>query len=161
MARDLLPFSNYDLVNYTFTRNSPDDISITFNAQLKVRDIVNNLDDKIIFTPPAMDLPAFEKIQTREYPVFFPYPIWNIDTLIIAIPAGMAVKSFPAAEISCETGSYKVSSILVNQNLIYIRHVLFRRGTTRLEQYPVFYNWIGSIRAFERQNKIILSPTHE
>lgn len=161
MARDLLPFINYDLLNYTFTKNSPDDISITFNAHVKVKDVVINLDDKIVFTPPTMDIPSFEKTHIRQYPVFFPYPIWSIDKITIAVPAGMAVKSLPATELTCENGSYKVTSSLDGQNLIYMRDVLFRRGTIGLGQYPVFYNWVGSIRAFERQNKIIFSPIHE
>ena len=160
-AKKLLPSGNYELKNYTFTRRSKDDFSIIFDAHLTVKNDIKTVDDRIIFTPPAVNMPDFEKISVRENPVVFPYPIWYHDTISVEIPAGMTVKSFPATELSCETGSYKVTSSLDHNNLIYIRDIFFRRGESGLENYPALYNWTGAIRAFERQNQIIFTPIHE
>ena len=161
LAKDLLPFSNYELVNYTFTRKSTDAVSIAFDARLKVEGVLKTMEDRIIFTLPAVDIPTFEKIKSREYPVFSPYPTLNYDTIIIAIPAGMAVKLFPATELSCEMGTYKVSSSLDHNNMVIKRNVLIRRGKFGLDLYPDFYNWTVAIRSFERQNKNLFSPIHE
>jgi hypothetical protein len=161
LARELIPFSNYELVKYAFTRKSSSDVAISFDAQIKVNDLVKILNDRMIITLPAVGIPTFEKIQSRENPVFFPNPAWIRDTMIIAIPAGMDVKSFPAAELTCEMGSYKVRSSLVNNNMVYIRDFRLERGLFELEKYPALYNWASAIHTFERQNKIIFSQHHE
>jgi hypothetical protein len=160
-ARELIPYDNFELMNYSFFRSSKEDQSINFYAQVKVKDDIKTSDDRVVFAPPAVDLPVFEKISAREYPVVLPYPLWYHDTLIVMVPDGMTVKSTPSVELTCETGSYTVSTSLDHNNLVYVRDIRLRRGMYASEQYPALYNWTGAIRAFERQNKIIFTPAHE
>jgi hypothetical protein len=119
------------------------------------------LDDRIIFTPPAADIPTFEKISDRETPVFFPYPSWNIDTIIVSIPAGTAVKSIPAIELCSEMGTYSVNCSVDRNNLVYIRDIRIKQGKFGPDQYAMLFKWTSAIHTFERQTKIIFKPIHE
>lgn len=161
MAGKLLPFKNYDLDSFKFTKQPAGENSIAFDAQFLLRDHLQSMNDKLVIALPSPEIPSFEKPTSREYPVQIPYPIFNSDTIIVTIPAGMTVKSFPSTELTCESGSYKVSSTSSGNNLVTIRDILIRSGETGPGQYPAFYSWIGAISAYERQNKIILNQTHE
>ena len=160
-VRKFIPGNNYELVDFSFTRKSSDKPEIVINARLTTKDELKTLNDRMIFTPPAVDIPAFGKITSRELPVYFPFPVWCHDTIRMAIPEGMSVKLYPAVELSCEMGTYRVASHGEQNMLVYNRDILIRRGMIPLENYPALYTWIGSIRAFERQNKLIFTSTHE
>ncbi|MFZ4522441.1 MAG: DUF3857 domain-containing protein [Bacteroidales bacterium] len=160
-AKALLPFQNFELKDYKFTRKTRDDLSVVFDAQITVNGEAKALVDKMIITLPPADIPDFEKVPARVNPVFLPCPSWHHDTIRIVIPAGMKVKSYPAVELSSVAGSYKASSSLDHNNLVYVRDILVQRGEFGLDQYAAIYNWAGAVHAFERQNKIIFIPDHE
>lgn len=161
LAKELLPFNNFELDDFSFIRKSPDSGTVIYNASCKVKDLIQTLDDKKIISLPPLIFPKLDKPAERDYPLSFPLPINATDTFYISIPAGLKIKTFPQAELTCSSGTYQVVSKPEGIHLVYIRKLLIQSGVTPSEQYPEFFNWIGSINAFERRNTIIINPADE
>jgi len=159
IIKEQIPFKNYDLLNYQVTLNKPDTRSISLTAAIKAKGRVQTVGEKTIIDIPNSLLPGFEPVASRENPLFFPYPVYKVDTIVIHLPAKTITRSFPATKLPWAGGYYSMSSSMMGENLVCIRTFTIKSGYYRLDQYAEFYNWISSVGSFERQNKIVL--THE
>ncbi|HPS61825.1 MAG TPA: DUF3857 domain-containing protein [Bacteroidales bacterium] len=161
MVTEQIPADDAELTSFTFTGSSGNSHEITMNADYRYPDRTRSVPGRIVIAVPPADLPEFEKSSNREQPVFLPHPIWHRDTLACEINWGEDVQIPPPTERSCEAGYYKISAYRQGTRVVYCREIKLHRGLYPMNQYPSLFAWVGSLRAYERQNKIIFNDIHE
>jgi hypothetical protein len=102
------------------------------------------------------DLPLLENPEKRNLPVQINYPIWKTDTLAYALPDGSALVKIPEQyQIESIFGDYKIEFESFPDKVIVHKSVLVKAGNYPLDQYPAFYEFIKTIKDYEKQLYII------
>lgn len=138
-----IPNFNLDHYDVAF-QNSERDTSRLL-MKLTLPDYASVMGRRIFIAPNLMNRATYipEPTQKRKYPVYFSYPYFDTDSVLIHVPKGFQVESLPdPVHVKKTFGSYD-SRILVlkNGDLLYIRHMkmnTYKLPATDFEQYRMF-----------------------
>lgn len=90
---------------------------------------------------------AFQK-KERKYPVYYPYPFSEVDTVVIKVPDGVTVENMPEAQTARPAfGQYTTSSKFVEQQLITSRSLAVKQfyfGTNLYPDLKVFFDRVNA-----------------
>ena len=89
-------------------------------------------------------------------PLQINYPIWNTDTLEYALPNGSVLTNLPEKQhIESNFGHYNIEFDCFPDKVIVRKSVLVKAGNYPIDQYADFYEFIKTIKDYEKQSYII------
>ena len=102
------------------------------------------------------ELPQLENPEKRKLPLQINYPIWNTDTLEYALPNGSVLTNLPEKQhIESNFGHYNIEFDCFPDKVIVRKSVLVKAGNYPIDQYADFYEFIKTIKDYEKQSYII------
>jgi len=156
---EIMHFTNYEVIEWNLNKFNRDTAKIELKSKLTLYKFLNSLGTDFYFSIFPSTIEVFEPPKNRTLPVFIPYPICNVDSLIYYIPKDFEVKTYPAdTKIITQYGSYEICSGMNNNVLKIIKKYELYPAKYKLEQYQDFYHFLNSIKILEKQ-KIILKKT--
>jgi len=106
---------------------------------------------KRLLTPTSLFLTkqkaAFQAAD-RKYPVYFPYPFTEFDTIVIELPQDMSVENFPAdVESQAAFATYRNKSKVAENRIVTSRSLVLKQYYFQQEKY-------GDLKSFFSQVKV-------
>jgi hypothetical protein len=98
---------------------------------------------------------TFQKTE-RKYPVYYPYPFTEIDTVVIKLPDGISVENFPEAQSARPPfGQYSNSSRLVDGQIITSRSLTLKQFLYNTSLYPDLKAFFDKVRAGDEGQTVL------
>lgn len=154
--------ANYELGTYSFTENKETIPSAQLNLGLGVRKLAS-VSGKRIFLPlnfinPNDFVPANN--EHRKSPIYLKYSSESYDTIIYKLPKTFNVEFVPEeTEIQSAFGTYKMSVLQKEGELIYYRQLKLNKGKYDPKQYHDLVEFFKSIRSADMKKAVLLNKT--
>lgn len=92
----------------------------------------------------------------RKYPVYFPYPFTEADSVSIQVPAGFTIESVPPEkEAKLPYARYKSISQFDGMNLVTQRNLIFNGVYFPLEKYSELKGFFGTVQVGDEQQAVL------
>lgn len=125
------------------TRDSPE---IRVIVEIDLSDQGQEFGDAKVLRLPSLDIPRFERPESRKTPLFFPYPIHFIEELNYSVGDKIKAKITTGVDsVKSEFGSYSVISAQKGRMISVKREFLLKSGKYTIEDYARFYEFISTI----------------
>jgi Domain of Unknown Function with PDB structure (DUF3857)/Transglutaminase-like superfamily len=92
----------------------------------------------------------------RKYPVYFPYPFTETDSVSIQVPPGFTIESVPSeSEARLPYARYKTMSQFDGSHLVTQRNLFFNGVYFPLEKYSELKGFFGTVQAGDEQQAVL------
>jgi hypothetical protein len=92
----------------------------------------------------------------RKYPVYYPYPFSEVDTVVIKLPEGVAVESFPESQSAKPAfAQYTNTGKVVDQQIIASRSLAVKQFLFQPEAYPKLREFFGTVHAGDEAQTVL------
>ncbi|MBN2812582.1 MAG: DUF3857 domain-containing protein [Bacteroidales bacterium] len=156
VMHNVLPFADYHLEAWELHKPGRDSGFVTLISKLKVKNLLEVIEEDYYFSFLPADLPYFAPPKTRRLPVYIPYPVSSHDTLVYHLPDGISSIDLPEpTSISGKYGWYRILFKTEGNRVIVLRNVCINRGYYAPEEYPEFYGFYNAIKTDEKRKILI------
>jgi hypothetical protein len=98
---------------------------------------------------------AFQHVE-RKYPVYFPYPFTEMDTVVIQLPGEMAVENFPAdMETKTVFGQYRNKSKIADNRIVTSRSLVLKQYYFQQENYNDLKGFFGQVKTGDEAHVVL------
>jgi len=143
---------SYNLVNYSITKENPDDAEIDFEALIEMENLYKKYGSNLVITPFPVILPNYETPENRYLGVQLDYPLFYKDEISYEMPENTTFKLPENIELTTDYGYYKLYFSLDNNNLTVLKSIQILSGKYPLDNYQEFYNFVMKIKNYETKN---------
>ena len=92
----------------------------------------------------------------RKYPVYFPYPFTETDSVSIAVPSGFAIESVPQQrDAKLPYARYQNTSQFDGLHLVTQRNLFFNGVYFPLEKYSELKDFFGTVQTGDEQQAVL------
>jgi transglutaminase-like putative cysteine protease len=157
-VQEMIPFNNSILNNWD-SKDHIDPKATHIHLDFEPKNLARKLGNMYAIPLPSLEIPAFERVEKRLYPVRINYPIATSDTISFKINAvdAKSVQMPEAVEIESDFGKYKLSIVkTIDGGEMLLRNFTLKSGDCPLENYPAFYSFIDQIKQQEQKSSIII-----
>ncbi len=156
IIRQIMMFDNYEVTDWEIIKHNRDTARIDLNVNLSLNKFLNPLGNDLFFTMNPTGIPAFTNAANRTLPVFIPYPINIIDTLVYNLPVNYTIKNQQEpVSISSDYGKYEHAVMADSGKVTVIKKFELYRGDYDIEKYPEFYQFIESAKKADKSKIVI------
>ncbi len=154
--RNTIDLENAEVTDWEIIKKNRDSASIDFNANLKLRKVLNTLGTEYFISVASSDIPTFTNTANRTQDVMLPYPVFIRDTLKYNLPEGLVMKDIPQPlHIESQFGNYNLNIILNDNSIVYLKEFELYPAYYPLSSYPEFYKFLQSVYKAEKSKLII------
>ncbi|MFV0467941.1 MAG: DUF3857 domain-containing protein [Dysgonomonas sp.] len=151
-VRNYIFAGSYDLVNYKFETENRDSAKIVSQINCKMQNLHKIYGNNLILKPFAVNTDRYETPADRKFAVQLDSPKYQQDTVIYSFSEATISKIPENISICSPYGKYNLDYELSDNKLIVRKSVLINAGKYTLEDYPLFYKFIYSIKQNENKN---------
>jgi hypothetical protein len=156
IIRKSMLFDNYEVTGWKIIKHHRDSASISLDVDLTLNKVLNPLGSDLYFTLNSTGIPSFTNPASRKLPVFIPYPIYIIDTLVYNLPESFSLKNqFAPVNITSDFGKYELTIIPGDKTVTAIKKFELYRGDYTLARYPEFFKFIDSANKADKSKIVI------
>ncbi|MBN2613773.1 MAG: DUF3857 domain-containing transglutaminase family protein [Bacteroidales bacterium] len=156
--RKLIPYSNFELINWKLEKDHRDSAFIELLLELKIPNHGKRYGDEIVFPVTAMNLPNPEVPLKRKLPVRINYPNSKIDEICFVAPNyGQANVSFKDTVFVSPFGHYKITHSEEEGVIKIFKQFTIYSGEYPIDQYSEFYKFIEDIEKLDNNAFIVIS----
>ncbi len=150
--RNTILSGSYELLDFAFDRKDRDTNNIKINANIKTDNIAKKYGNNIMLNPFSIDIPLYEKPETRKQYIQLDMPEYYIDTIKYKFSDINSIDKIPDnVNIDSPYGKYSLDFALQGNILIVTKKLLIMAGRYDLKTYKEFYEFISNARNYENQ----------
>ncbi|HCT31243.1 MAG TPA: DUF3857 domain-containing protein [Bacteroidales bacterium] len=158
IVKELVPFQNCELINWEIINSNRDSATIRLNSKLNIYKLLKPLGEDFYLTLNPVLQYTFERPSNRKFPLQIPYPINNVDTAIYQFPDKLVLKTIPEnVNVKTNFGYYELTTKQVGETFYVIKKLSIFPVYCDLTDYSAFYNFINSLRDFEKKVIVLKS----
>lgn len=146
IVRDYIPFSNYNVINWTLDRPNRDSDYIELKSQVNLSNCLKKIGDEFYFSTILIGTLGFESPQNRTLDVSIPYPIAYDDSINYSFPSGYKLKTIPeGVDIKSKYGKCEYRYEKTLNGMIIIRKFCLYSCEIPFSEYSKFYEFIEDV----------------
>lgn len=156
IIRKSMLFDNYEVIDWKIIKQNRDTARISLNVDLTLNKFLSPLGSDLYFTLNSTGIPSFTNPASRKLPVFIPYPVCIIDTLVYNLPENYTLKNqFAPVNITSDFGKYELTIIPGDKTVTAIKKFELYRGDYTLARYPEFFKFIDTAYKTDKSKIVI------
>lgn len=160
---ELIPLSNYELIDWAFSPHERDDTWLDLTCNVKVRNQIRTLGKSLALKPVYVVLPELENPDKRISALRINCPVVWTDSVLYSVSFihHFAIDLPDDVVIESKYGKY-ISTTLENEGIIhFFRQISIQKGEYDVKEYKEFYSFYSSILDTLKKTYIIFNPVEK
>lgn len=144
-----------ELNSYSILKSHRDSAKISISISAINHKILKQYGNETLVKVLPLEIPFFEKTDTRTLPIQIDYPIFKIDTIHYNIPEDLSITSLPEnTMMNSSYGEYEFKVVQNGQHIQLVKSFLLNAGDYSIENYEAFYSFINDVKSVEKRTYI-------